>query len=364
MPRNLSKKIVDQEIEQSFDVDFEEIPPEDIVAFNELRSSMDIVRLYKTKTLEIQPEFQREIVWKDSDQTRFIDSVVKKLPIPSMCFSLDYRTEEYQVIDGLQRTNTIIKFFDKDLNWQLSRLNDVHAGISGKTVKEIKRKDRRIYDRISNTMFPITVIRCDYSQKSHTRFLFTIFHRLNTGGTKLNNQEIRNCIYSGTFNKFLKESNENRQWKKLMNIKDDKVYRFLKIELILRFFAFYYKSKSYRGRLTSFLNDFMEENKNMSEQNIETYKRMFDSAIKIVYEKIAQKKSIEKLSNAFWDAMMYGIFKNLEFLKTKSASTVTRYYNRLKANQNFSDQRLSEAIMKREKVIKRLRAAERIFSGR
>lgn len=364
MKKNLSKKIVDQEKEQPFDVDFEEIPPEDIVAFNELRSSADIVRLYRSKSLEIQPDFQREIVWKESDQTRFIDSIVKKLPIPSMCFSLDYRTEDYQVIDGLQRTNTIIKFFDRDLNWQLSRLKDIHSGISGKTVKEIRRKDKKIYDRISNTMFPITVIRCDYSQKSHTRFLFTIFHRLNTGGTKLNNQEIRNCIYSGSFNIFLKNINDNIYWKKLINIKEDKTYRFIKIELILRFFAFFYKSKSYNGRLTSFLNDFMEENKNMNEDEIEQNKKLFNTAIKLIYEKISQKKSLEKLSNAFWDALMFGIFKNLDTLKAKNSNTLTRYFNKLKTNRNFSEESLSEAIMKKEKVLKRLQAAERIFAGR
>jgi uncharacterized protein with ParB-like and HNH nuclease domain len=60
--------------------------------------------------LEIQPEFQREIVWKNPDQTRFIDSLVKQLPIPSMCFSLDYKAQKWQVIDGLQRMATIIRF--------------------------------------------------------------------------------------------------------------------------------------------------------------------------------------------------------------------------------------------------------------
>ncbi len=69
------------------------IPPNDVVAYNELRSCADLYRMFATGKLEIQPDFQREVVWKNDEQSRFIDSLVKQLPIPSMCFSLDYNTQ-------------------------------------------------------------------------------------------------------------------------------------------------------------------------------------------------------------------------------------------------------------------------------
>ena len=92
-------------VEQLERVTFEEddsfeLPPPDIIAYNELRSCADLFRMYKEDILAIQPAYQREIVWTDTDQTRFIDSLVKQLPIPSMCFSLDYKTQKWQVIDG------------------------------------------------------------------------------------------------------------------------------------------------------------------------------------------------------------------------------------------------------------------------
>jgi len=65
------------------------IPPDDIVAYNELRSCADIFRLYTQKVLDIQPEFQRDIAWQPAAQTKFIDSLVKQLPIPSLCFAYD-----------------------------------------------------------------------------------------------------------------------------------------------------------------------------------------------------------------------------------------------------------------------------------
>ena len=46
-----------------------ELPPNDIVAYNELRSCAELFRLYKTQQLDIQPEFQREIVWNLAAQS-------------------------------------------------------------------------------------------------------------------------------------------------------------------------------------------------------------------------------------------------------------------------------------------------------
>ena len=73
------------------------IPPENVVAYNELRSCADLCRMHASGKLEIPPDFQREVVWKPDEQARFIDSLVKQLPIPSMCFSLDHGTQKWKV---------------------------------------------------------------------------------------------------------------------------------------------------------------------------------------------------------------------------------------------------------------------------
>src|SRR6185369_5572136 len=195
--------------ETFFEDDNKDVPPSDIVAYNELRSCADLFRMYEQGILEVQPEFQREVVWRDPDQTRFIDSIIKQLPIPSMCFSLDYKSQKWQVIYGLQRISSVIRFLgDKD--WKLSNLEDIDKEIAGKRTSIFKKKSDPLYPlylRVQNLTLPITVLRCDYSKRSHKNYLFTIFHRLNSGGMKLNNQEIRNCIFFGSFNQFLKECN-------------------------------------------------------------------------------------------------------------------------------------------------------------
>ena len=90
------------------------MPPKDIVAFNELRSCADLYRLKTKKQLDLNPDFQRGIVWSNKSQTLFVDSLIKQLPIPSLCVSLDINTQKRLVIDGLQRISTIVKFLNED----------------------------------------------------------------------------------------------------------------------------------------------------------------------------------------------------------------------------------------------------------
>ena len=237
-----------------------EVPPSDIVAYNELRSCADLFRMYREGILEIQPDFQREVVWNTSDQTRFIDSLVKQLPIPSMCFSLDYKTQKWQVIDGLQRMWSIIRFLRGD-DWHLANLEDIDQSLSGRHAADFLEGNANLhqyYTRIENLTIPVTVIRCDYSKLSHMEYLFTIFHRLNSGGTKLNNQEIRNCIFSGTFNNFLRELDQEEKWLKINGRSPDKADRYRGQEQILRFCAFHDDYPAYRGSLYGLLEQIHE----------------------------------------------------------------------------------------------------------
>lgn len=144
--------------------DTSESPPSDIVAFNELRSCADLFRLKKQGLLDLNPEFQRDFVWPLIVQSRFIDSLVKGLPIPSMCFAHDWKKNEYQVIDGLQRISTIVKFLDEKQSWKLSKEEDIDPKISGKLVSDLRNGPpslRKYYDRVKNISIPVTILRCD-----------------------------------------------------------------------------------------------------------------------------------------------------------------------------------------------------------
>ncbi len=337
-------------------------PPTDIVAYNELRSCADLVRMYKKGILEIQPDFQRETVWKIAAQTRFVDSLTKQLPIPSMCFSLDYKTQKWQVIDGLQRMTSIIKFLTSN-DWRLSALDDIDQNISGKKVTEFRNEDSQYhtyYQRVEDLTLPITVIRCDYSKKSHMEYLFTIFHRLNSGGTKLNNQEIRNCIFSGTFNSMLKELNGVQNWRLINRLGDRESERFKHEEIILRFFSFYDNKKNYNGVLSKFLNEYMRDNRTPDKAFIEQKKTIFTRAVNVLHEKIL-KPGEERVSISMLEALMFGVAKNIDSVESLSEQRCYELFDQLKKVDALSTSYLSGGVAKKEKVDARMDAAFNIF---
>jgi hypothetical protein len=342
--------------------DLDETPPSDIVAFNELRSCADLLRMYDAGQLKIQPDFQRDVVWSSPMQTRFVDSLVKQLPIPSMCISLDYKTQERLVVDGLQRISSIIFFLSEKKEWKLSNLDDIDSKISGKTNLYIRKKIPGIIEKVENTTIPITVLRCDYSKKSHMAYLFTIFHRLNTGGNKLTNQEIRNCIYSGSYNEFLRLAVKNEHFRIIFSLEEDKTYRFAYEELILRFFAFSENFVNYRGRLAKFLNDYMGEHRNAGVDEINNFESIFNNITDLIFTKICDEKPLPKISKATSEALYVGILINYHNLINESAEQLQERFNKLIADDLFSVDSLKGGLSSREGVVSRLSRSIEIFS--
>lgn len=340
--------------------DHSETPPSDIVAFNELRSCADLVRMYKAKQLIINPDFQRDVVWTNPAKTRFIDSLVKQLPIPSMCLSLDYKTEKRLMIDGLQRISSVIKFLSDD-DWRLSKLDDIDSRISGKNVEYIKEKHYDIYSRIENLTIPVTVLRCDYSKKSHQNYLFTIFHRLNTGGNKLSNQEIRNCIYSGEFNNLLKEIVELNVTKNIFSLEEDKKYRYAYEELFLRVFAFVDSFHKYSGYLAKYLNEYMNSKTKIEEKEINEKREKIFLSLDLLYKKILDGEPL-KISKTTTEALIVGIYTNIDTLKDENSKSLKQRFKNLRADSNFSITNLSEGLASTEKVKGRISKAIELFS--
>lgn len=359
----LDEQLEKLETEQLETDDNKEVPPDDIVSFNELRSCADLLRMHKEGQLEIQPDFQREIIWSPTMQTRLIDSLVKQLPIPSLCISLDYKTQERFVIDGLQRIASTVKFLDTEptKEWKLAKLEDIDERISGKSNLAIKSKYPDLFNKVENTVIPITVLRCNYAKKSHMEYLFTIFHRLNTGGAKLTNQEIRNCIYNGPFNAFLKEASEYENYLKLFDVDAEKKDRFANEELILRFISFTYNLDNYKGQLSKFLNDFMDTYRKTSPENIDKFKQLFQRTIDLIYTNILNSKPLPKISKATTEALFVGVANNLEDLEAETKADLQKRYTLLRADEMFSIDILKEGLAQKDKVVNRLKKSIEIF---
>lgn len=334
------------------------VPPSDIIAFNEMRSCADIYRMYAAKQIDINPDFQRGVVWKNRAQTLFVDSVLKQLPIPSICISLDGSSQMRFVIDGLQRITTMIKFLSPDSKWILSNIDDVDKRIRGKKVSELRDTEPALFRLFENFIIPINVIRCNYSRPDHMQYLFQIFNRLNSGGSKLYNQEIRNCIYQGSFNTLIKRLARSEQWCTFAGVTPKKVVqaRFSHEERVLRFFAFNEQWSSYPGRFAAFLNTYMDTYKYSTSKKIDEFNTLFNETLTI-----ANKIGDSNMTKVVADAVLVAIAHNRAKLQTKSAEEVKACYNELMATKEFSAGELSHGLSQKDRVVNRIKKAIEVF---
>jgi hypothetical protein len=186
------------------------------------------------------------------------------------------------------------------------RLTNVQERFVGRRYKDLDTEDRR---RIDDAIIHATVIRQDQPTEDQSS-IYVIFERLNTGGVNLQPQEIRVALYHGEFVAVLKRLNENVHWRKLYGARSR---RLKDMELILRFFAFFFYADKYESPMKGFLNRYMATNRNLQKQSEETLHHLFESTVKLIAEGIGPKafRPRRAVNAAVVDSLMTGIAKRL-----------------------------------------------------
>jgi len=199
-------------------------------------SFRELIERYDEDEL-VKPELQRNYVWDRREASRFIDSLLLGLPVPSI-FLAQTRNEKLLIIDGYQRIMTVRDYvrgiFSKDQkSFALSRTDRINKRWRGKQFVELTDTEQR---RIKNTTIHAIVFAQQKEPESDDTSLFQVFERINTSGRTLTAQEIRNCVAQGDLNTLLFDLNSNATWRKLFGLEKSEP-RMRDMEFILRFFA-------------------------------------------------------------------------------------------------------------------------------
>lgn len=219
----------------------------------------EIVNMVAENIIDIAPEYQRLFQWRDDRQSKFIESVLLGIPIPSL-FMATNPDGTWEVIDGVQRLSTLIHFSDND---KAKRRTDISGDLILKDLGKLSNFNNKAFaDMPKNIQMnfylkPIKVT--TLSDKSDKKVRFDLFERLNTGGLRLSDQEIRNCIYKGEFREFIKDLAQNDYFRKVVNLPKNKEDNATYEELVLKFFAYLNDQKSFVHSVVDFLNDYMEK---------------------------------------------------------------------------------------------------------
>lgn len=297
-------------------------------------SVFELARQYDRKKLIINPDFQRNLVWKPKQKSQFIESILLNIPLPYLYLNQD-KKGNYIVVDGLQRTVAICEFLKNEFS-----LQELEA-VPWLNEKKFSDLDKNFQARIEDRKLTCYVIRPSVSSK----VIHDIFKRINTGGTQLNRQEIRNCIYLGKATDLLKKLSSKEYFKKAIDggisskrMKDQ--------EAILRYIAFkLFDFRNYRNDMDQFLGKAMKKiNTKLDDSQIEGLKSDFQRVMEWTYDffgknnfRIPTETSRGRINISVMESVGYFFSsKDDDFLRIHKQKVIDNF-NRLIEHEKYLD---------------------------
>jgi uncharacterized protein with ParB-like and HNH nuclease domain len=324
-------------------------------------SFRELTTQYKDGDL-LKPELQRKYVWDKSEASRFIDSILLGLPIPSIFLAKAPR-EKMLIIDGYQRIMTVNDYIngifstDKKV-FQLTNSEKINKRWRGKAFAELSETDQR---KIRATTIHCIIFKQEEPKDNDTS-MFQVFERINTSGRTLLPQEIRNCVYQGEFNSLLFEINEDVNWRQLYGL-ESVDSRMRDMEFILRFLALksqeFKKIKTKQISLKKFLNQFMGAAHSQETKVLETRKKDFLETIGFIHQHIGVdafhnvSQTAGKFNPTIFDSIMIA---TSNFLSHKKHSEVTEMGLAERRKALLNDQGYQELIRIRTTTVERIKA--------
>lgn len=317
----------------------------------------ELVSLYERKELVINPEYQRLFRWEPIQKTRFIESLLLNIPIPPIfVFTLD--DGRWELVDGLQRLSTILQFMGKlkdasgasypqfvlEPTRTLPSLRGLRWPV-GTDEEELSSPDTLpVSHRLSIQRARLRIEILD--QKTDIKVKFELFQRLNTGGAKLTDQEVRNCVIyalNKDLHKWIKNQAESPMFTLAVPVSDSQRDTAFDHELIVRFLVYRnipYKSGFDLGQyLDEGIIDIASSNTVNLAAEAELLMRTLKLATEILggdcFRALRDSRSVGKFSRAAFEFITLGLSKALEAGRQVNAPEVEQKIRLLWRDEDF-----------------------------
>lgn len=275
----------------------------------------------------IIPPFQRGWVWKHTQASKLVESFLLGLPVPAIFVYKESASQKQVVIDGQQRLRTIWGFFEGKLpDGNEFYLKGVDSQWEGKYYNTLDEAERI---RFRDSVLRVVIVE-QLDPKDNTS-IYHIFERLNTGGTGLTPQEVRNCTYHGPFNDLMINLNEDTIWRYIFG-PSELDPRMRDLELIVRFLALFEGADAYAKPMKQFLNNFMAEHQWDSAR--EPYQGTFLNTVGRVYKSLGHRPFHIKrgINVAVFDSVMIAFAQS-----TTTPDNIPDRYQKLLANPSYQE---------------------------
>nr|MEC4585177.1 DUF262 domain-containing protein [Candidatus Parabeggiatoa sp.] len=269
----------------------EAFDPRDIDISVEQQNIDFLIGKLENGEIDLNTEFQRSTdLWKDDKMSRLIESLMVNFPIPGFYFDITCKNN-WQVVDGLQRLSALKKFVI-DQGLKLQKL-DFLKEIEGKTFNELSSDD--VYKHRIRAMKRTQVVLYLIRPSTPKPVKYRLYERINTGGLKLNPQEIRHALNQGIAATYVAELSKLPEFQRVVEVSNA---RMLDREFVLRYLAFRETPFSdYKPPLTKFIDNALEKIATLSDERREQLKQEFVKALetaKKIFDNQAFRKITEK----------------------------------------------------------------------
>lgn len=307
----------------------------------------EIVNLHNDNEIVIQPEYQRLFRWSDEQKSRLIESILIELPIPPI-FLIENEIGVLELIDGLQRVSSVLQFISADtINLEPLTLGgcDLMPELNGRKFEDLEMVQRL---RVKRTPIRAIIIR-----KGGDQFIkYELFKRLNTGGSLLSPQEIRNCssrmVEGGEkFYGFLKQLSDYENFKKsIVRLDENAQQQKGDEELVLRFFAVKNYTQGYKGNIKEWLDDYMDKVLfRKLEFSYDHEKKIFHEAFDIISEKFGGDAFVRyrdgqpqgRLAPAYFEAVVGAVARFPKQAGQQDAAELRAYLASTLESEHFRD---------------------------
>ena len=273
--------------------------------------------------------FQRRFVWSRPQMDKFVESLLLGLPVPGI-FLVREKSNRLLVLDGQQRLRTLQTFYSGLYAGREYRLKHVQASFKEKKYQDLDPEDRR---RLDDSIIHATVLRQDHPAGSQDA-VYSIFERLNTGGSPLQPQEIRVALFNGSFMHLINSLNDDPNWRMLYGPKSS---RFKDQELVLRVLALYESADKYARPVKGFLNHYLASHQDRSlDESVELVRLFRESAASIATH-IGPRafRPVRPLNAAVLDSLSVAVMRRLSHGAIDDGPAVGAAYEELLADPKY-----------------------------
>ena len=325
-------------------------------------SVFEYIRKVKDGKIVMNPDFQRNEVWTLEQKSQLVESTMLEIPIPAFYMKKDAQGR-LVVVDGLQRTLALRGFLNDD--FRLSGLNALDK-VNGYTCSEMRKDEKlsNLITRVEDRQLLFYVI----SKDTPMSIVYDIFNRINTGGTKLERQEIRNCIFIGHSTRLLKELSGEDAFKKAI---DDGISpkRMKDREAALRCIAFTvldYK-KTYVRSMDDYLERAMRKINKASLIEVEDIKKSFLKTMEETWRvfgltnfRIPSDYTRGRINIAVMETIYYVFYKKAELGQAIDKNLMQQSFQTLLKDSKYLDA-VRNSTGSLSKVMTRFELARQIF---